>query len=74
MAGEYGADFFRTCERLVEHHAGTAGVGEDGVHACVFESLDKEIASHGGGRQLGSTLGRLLRGRLGFHFAHKNKS
>jgi hypothetical protein len=58
----------------VEHHAGTAGVGEDGVNASVFESLDKEIAPHGRGRQLGSNLGRLLRGRLGFRFAHETKS
>ena len=70
MTGENGANLFGAGEGLVKHHAGTAGVGEDGVDASVLEGLDEKVTAHGRGRQLGSTLGRLLRGRLGLHFAH----
>ena len=48
MAGKNGTDLFGAGERLVEHHACTTGIGEDGVDAGVLESLDEEIASHRG--------------------------
>ena len=70
VTGENGANLFGAGEGLVKHHAGPAGVGEDGINASVFESLDQEIATHGRGRQLGSTLGGLLRRGLSFHLAH----
>jgi len=61
VARENGADLFRASERLVEHHAGATGVGEDGIDAGVFEGLDEEVAAHGGGGQLGLAWGGLLR-------------
>lgn len=50
----------------MEHHAGTAGVGEDGVDASVFESLDKEIATHGGGDSLDRAWEGFFEGDLDF--------
>jgi len=42
---------------LVEHHASATRVGEDGIDAGVLEGLDKEVAAHGGGGQLGLAWG-----------------
>jgi len=41
VAGKNGADLFGAGEGLVEHHARTAGIGEDGVDTSVLESLDE---------------------------------
>lgn len=51
MARENGADLFGAGKRLVKHHAGAAWVGEDGINAGVFEGLDEEVATHGGGTE-----------------------
>jgi len=60
VARKNGADLFRASERLVEHHAGATRIGKDGIDAGVFESLDEEVAAHGGGGQLGLAWGDLL--------------
>ena len=70
VARENGADLFRSGKGLVKHHAGPAGVGKNGVDAGVLESLHEQIATHGRGRQLGSSLGGILRRGLSFHLAH----
>ena len=70
MTGKNGADFFRTCQGLVKHHAGTAGVGEDGVDASVLEGLDEKVTAHGRRREFTLTCRDLLGGGLTLYFAH----
>ena len=71
MTGENGANLFGAGEGLVKHHAGTAGVGEDGVDASVLEGLDEKVTAHGRRREFTLTCRDLLGGGLTFHFAHK---
>ena len=42
----------------MEHHAGTARVGEDGVDAGVLESLNQKVTAHRG--RLKSLFSRLV--------------
>ena len=44
VARQHGADF-RASQRLVDFHAGPAGVGEDGIHTLAFEASDQDFAA-----------------------------